>query len=269
MKLKQALNVPNVGNPSAIVELAAQAEAAGWDGFFVWDTLQTDAAQRVDVFDPATLLSAIAVSTSSIAIGPMVIALPRRRPWKVAKELITIDHLSGGRVIAGFGLGAPPKEEFADFGELTDLRARAELLDEGLGIVSAMFAGDPLEHTGAAYTVSAHLSPPARQRPRPPMWVASIGTNRGPVARARRWDGVFTLTKDFQGLAPNDVEAWRARIDRGDDYVVTTTARAGVSSRDLDAAGLSWRVTEPPTLHNDWIDDLRPRVLAGPEASDF
>lgn len=269
MKLKQALNVPNVGNLSATVELAVQAEAAGWDGFFVWDTLQTDAAQRVDVFDPAALLSAIAVSTSSIAVGPMVIALPRRRPWKVAKELITIDHLSGGRVIAGFGLGAPPKEEFADFGEPTDLRARAELLDEGLGIVSAMFAGETLHHAGAAYTVSARLSPPAWQRPRPPMWVASIGTNRGPVARARRWDGVFTLTKDFQGLTPEDVGAWRDRGDRGDDYVITTTARAGIRSRDLEAAGLSWRVTEPPNLHDNWIDDVRPLVLAGPEASDF
>jgi len=124
MKLKQALNVPNVGNPSAIVELAIQAEAAGWDGFFVWDTLQTDAAQPIDVLDPTAILSAIAVSTSRIAFGPMVVALPRRRPWKVAKEIITIDHLSRGRVIAGFGLGAPPKEEFADFGEPTDVRRR-------------------------------------------------------------------------------------------------------------------------------------------------
>ncbi|UNB52574.1 LLM class flavin-dependent oxidoreductase [Mycolicibacterium sp. YH-1] len=269
MTLKQALNVPNVGNPNAIVELAMQAEEAGWDGFFVWDTLQTDASQRVDVLDPASLLSAIAVSTSRIALGPMVIALPRRRPWKVAKEIITIDHLARGRVIAGFGLGAPPKEEFADFGEPTDLRARAELLDEGLGIIDAMFAGETLDHAGPAYTVRAHLSPRGYQHPRPPIWVASIGTNRGPLARARRWDGVFTLTKDFQGLTPADVHAWRDRIDRDDNYVITTTARAGIRSRDLEVAGLNWRVSEPPRLHNDWISDLRPLVLAGPDASDF
>ena len=80
MTLKQALNVPNVGNPNAFVELAMEAEAAGWDGFFVWDTLQTDAPQRIDVLDPTAILSAMAVSTSRIALGPMVVALPRRRP---------------------------------------------------------------------------------------------------------------------------------------------------------------------------------------------
>jgi len=89
------------------------------------------------------------------------------------------------------------------------------------------------------------------------------------LARARRWDGVFTLTKDFQGLTPADVQAWRDRIDRDDNFVITTTARSGIRSRDLEAAGLSWRVCEPPNLHNDWISDLRPLVLAGPAASDF
>jgi alkanesulfonate monooxygenase SsuD/methylene tetrahydromethanopterin reductase-like flavin-dependent oxidoreductase (luciferase family) len=269
MNLKQALNVPNVGNPSAIVELAIQSEAAGWDGFFVWDTLQTEAPGSVDVLDPTVILSAIAVSTSTIELGPMVVALPRRRPWKVAKEIITLDHLSRGRVVAGFGLGAPPKEEFADFGEPTDLRARAALLDEGLGIINTMFAGDALDHAGPAYTVHAHMKPSAYRRPRPPIWTASAGTARGPLARAQRWDGVFAITKDFQGLTPTEVQAWRDRIDREDDYVIATTARAGVRSRDLDAAGLSWRVCEPNRLHDDWIDDLRPLVLAGPDSSDF
>lgn len=269
MTLKQALNVPNVGNPNAIVELAIEAETAGWDGFFVWDTLQTEAPGHVDVLDPTALLAAIAVSTSRLALGPMVVALPRRRPWKVAKELITIDHLSRGRVIAGFGLGAPSKQEFGDFGEPTDLRARAALLDEGLGIVSSMFAGDALDHAGPAYTVHARLSPGGFQTPRPSIWTAAIGANRGPVARARRWDGVFALTKDFQGLTPVDIHAWRDRLDREDSYVIATPARAGVSSHDLEAAGLNWRISEPLQLHNNWIHDLRPLVLAGPEQSDF
>lgn len=165
--------------------------------------------------------------------------------------------------------GARAKEEFADFGEPTNLRARAELLDEGLGIIDAIFAGDRLDHDGPAYSVHARLRPRGFQRPRPPIWVASIGTNRGPVARARRWDGVFTLTEDFQGLTPADVHAWRDRVGRDESYAITTTARAGVRSRDLEAAGLNWRVSEPPHLHNNWITNLRPLVLAGPDASDF
>ncbi|WP_157625802.1 LLM class flavin-dependent oxidoreductase [Mycobacterium sp. 155] len=261
--------MPNVGNPNAIVELAVQAEAVGWDGFFVWDTLQTEADERVDVLDPAVLLSAIATSTSTIAIGPMVTALPRRRPWKVAKELITLDHLSRGRLIAGFGLGSPSKEEFADFGEETELRARAALLDEGLGIIDTMFAGDAVDHAGPAYNVHAHLKPGAYQRPRPPIWTASVGTSGGPLARAKRWDGVFAIAKDYQGLTPAEVREWRERVEREDSYVIATTARVGVSSRDLDAAGLNWRVSEPRRLHDDWVTDFRPLILAGPHASDF
>jgi alkanesulfonate monooxygenase SsuD/methylene tetrahydromethanopterin reductase-like flavin-dependent oxidoreductase (luciferase family) len=269
LALKHGLNVPCAGNPLDIVELAVEAEKAGWDGFFVWDQMQGEPDQLLDIFDWSAIVSAIAVSTSRIAIGPMVVPLARRRPWKVAKELITVDHLSRGRVICGFGLGNPPKEEFADFGEPSEARTRAALLDEGLAIVDRMLTGASLEHAGAAYDVHARMRPAALQRPRPPIWVAAVGTSGGPLARARCWDGVFALSNDFQGLNPADVEAWRVSLDREDAYTVATSARAGVRSKDLEDAGLSWRICEPPVPRNDWIEDIRRLVLDGPDASDF
>lgn len=269
MTLNHGLNVPCVGNPWDIVELAVKAEEAGWDGFFVWDQIQGDPGPTLDIFDWAAVVSAIAVSTSRIKVGVMVIPLARRRPWKVAKEIITVDHLSRGRVIAGFGLGNPQQEEFADFGEPAEPRERAALLDEGLDIVDQIFAGSTLDHAGPAYDVHALLSPPAIQRPRPPVWVASAGTARGPLARAKRWDGVFAITRDFQGLTPADVESWRANLDREDGYTIATTARAGVRADDLESAGLSWRICEPPQARNDWADGFRRLVLGGPEESDY
>lgn len=268
MALKHGLNVPCAGNPREIVELAVQAEKAGWDGFFVWDQMQGEPEQGLDIFDWVSIVSAIAVSTSRIKLGAMVIPLARRRPWKVAKEIITIDHLSRGRIIGGFGLGNPPQEEFADFGEPHDPRKRAALLDEGLEIVKQILAGAPLDRVGGAYKVHARLSPAAFQRPRPPIWVASVGTSGGPLARAKRWDGVYALTGDFQGLTPAEVASWRANLGREDGYTVATIARAGVRSRDLEDAGLSWRICEPPEARNDWIDGFRRLVRRGPEASD-
>lgn len=268
MTLKHGLNVPCAGNPWAIVELAVQAEEAGWDGFFVWDQMQGDPTEGLDIFDWTAVVSAIAVSTSRLKLGAMIIPLARRRPWKVAKELITVDHLSRGRVIGGFGLGNPPREEFSDFGEPSDPLARAALLDEGLGIVDQMLVGAEIDHAGAAFDVHARLSPRAIQRPRPPIWVASVGTSGGPLARAKRWDGVFAMTRDAEGLTPTEVESWRAKLDRGDDYTVATIARAGVCSDDLERAGLSWRICEPQQARNDWVEDFGRLVRDGPEKSD-
>ena len=76
--------------------------------------------------DPWTLLAAIAVSTERIRLGTMVTPLPRRRPWQVVRQIVTLDHLSGGRATLGVGLGFPPKEEFELFGESGDARVRAD-----------------------------------------------------------------------------------------------------------------------------------------------
>jgi alkanesulfonate monooxygenase SsuD/methylene tetrahydromethanopterin reductase-like flavin-dependent oxidoreductase (luciferase family) len=265
--LRHGLNVPCVGDPAAIVELAVLAEEAGWDGYFVWDQMQGEAGQQLDVLDWTSVVSAVAVSTTRIKLGAMVIPLARRRPWKVAKELVTIDHLSRGRVIGGFGLGNPEQEEFADFGEPSAARTRAALLDEGLEILERVLVGEPVVHHGDRYDVQARLPPAAFQRPRPPIWVASVGTSGGPLARAKRWDGVFAMTKDSQGLGAADVESWRRRLQRDDAYTIATTARPGVRARDLESAGLSWRIHEPSDARNDWIDGFRRLVRAGPDTS--
>src|SRR5215203_1024282 len=107
--VRYGVSVPNFGvgvDARAITELAREAEEAGWDGFFLWDHLLAFSPGSVPVVDPWVALTAVALSTSRLRLGPMVTPLPRRRPVKLARETVSLDHLSGGRLILGVGIGA-------------------------------------------------------------------------------------------------------------------------------------------------------------------
>ena len=163
-----------------VAELAVRAEQRGWDGFFVWDHV----AYREPVTalaDPWITLAAVAARTEKLVIGPLVTPLARRRPHQLARETVTLDRLSGGRLVLGVGLGSDRTGEFdpARFGEEGDPRARAKLLDDGLERLAAYWGGE--------------FEPRPVQQPRIPVWVASRWPNRRPLERAARWDGVFPI----------------------------------------------------------------------------
>ena len=107
----------------------------------------------------------------------------------------------GGRVTVGVGLGVPAEAECGAFGEPIDSRLRAAMLDEALPLLDSFLRGEPVDHDGEHYTVKAHLNPTAYQRPRPPIWVAATLPHAKPVARARRWDGIFPLDSRFGPMA--------------------------------------------------------------------
>jgi len=91
--------VPNFGrasHPETLAELAREAEKSGWDGFFLWNHL-VEWDERVPVFDSFTSLAAIALKTTRIRIGTTVTPLPRLKPWEVARQTVSLDHLSRGR----------------------------------------------------------------------------------------------------------------------------------------------------------------------------
>jgi alkanesulfonate monooxygenase SsuD/methylene tetrahydromethanopterin reductase-like flavin-dependent oxidoreductase (luciferase family) len=117
-----------LGYAQPLVRLAREAEAAGWDGFFIWDVFGGDAQVPTPMVDPWIALAAIATATERIRLGPMVTPLPRRRPWKLAREAASLDHLSGGRLILGVGIGDAPSE-FSRFGEEADALTLEELHD--------------------------------------------------------------------------------------------------------------------------------------------
>src|SRR4051812_40457305 len=180
-----------LGYPQPLVRLARVAEAAGWDGFFIWDVFGGDSAEPEAVVDPWIALAAIAATTERIRFGPMVTPLPRRRPWKLAREAALLDHLSGGRLILGVGIGTQP-QEFARFGEEVDPKRRAEMLDEGLEVLTGLWSGAPFSFHGRQYQIdAASLLPRPVQQPRIPIWVGGTWPRKPSFRRAARWDGVY------------------------------------------------------------------------------
>jgi alkanesulfonate monooxygenase SsuD/methylene tetrahydromethanopterin reductase-like flavin-dependent oxidoreductase (luciferase family) len=202
----------DLADPRALAALARAAEASGWDGLFLWDSMVHDPL-GLPKADLSIALAAIAMATERIRFGPMVAALPRHRPWKVAREAVSLDHLSAGRFVLGVGLGDPSLEEFAWFGEAgLDHRTRAAMLDEGLAIVAGLWSGQPFGIQGEHYRLhEMTFLPTPVQKPRIPIWVGGWWPNRGPMRRAARWDGVHPGRLDGP-LSAADVAAIVAYI---------------------------------------------------------
>jgi alkanesulfonate monooxygenase SsuD/methylene tetrahydromethanopterin reductase-like flavin-dependent oxidoreductase (luciferase family) len=169
-----------------LVDLAVRAEAAGWDGIFLWDHVL---AGDMAIADTWTTLAAIAASTTSIRLGPMVTPLPRRRPWIVARQAATVSTLSKGRVVLGLGLGVDETGDLSRFGDEAPMSVRREMLEEGIGIVRSMWNGLEVEHDGQHYR--AHV-PAAPANPYPlRIWMGSSTARPGVLARAAKCDGIF------------------------------------------------------------------------------
>ena len=125
--MRFGINLPpfgEFGDARALAELAREAESVGWDGFFIWDHILFDPSWHPMV-DPWVGLAAVAMATTTIRLGTLVTPLPRRRPWKLARETVSLDRLAGGRLILGVGIGDPVTWEYGFFGEPTDARQRA------------------------------------------------------------------------------------------------------------------------------------------------
>jgi alkanesulfonate monooxygenase SsuD/methylene tetrahydromethanopterin reductase-like flavin-dependent oxidoreductase (luciferase family) len=207
-----AIGVPNVGtfgDPSLLVDLAVAAEEHGWDGFFMWDhQLYWD--PQWAVADPVVAIAAVAARTARVRIGIMVNVLARRRAGKVAREAVTLDWLSRGRLVFGAGLGSRA-EEFTAFGEPGDARERAARLDESLDLVDALWGGEPVTFHGEHLSASeVTMLPRPVQQPRIPVWCAGRWPNKPPFRRAARWDGVMPTHSGYghgQTMPPDDLRA--------------------------------------------------------------
>jgi len=223
--MRRAIDVApfeELSEPALVAELAAQAEQRGWDGFFVWDHVQYRAPVR-RVADPWITLAAIAMVTSKVIIGPMVTPLARRRPHQLARETVTLDRLSRGRLVLGVGLGSERTGEFdpARFGEEGDPRERARLLDSGLSKLVSYWDGD---------FEPGPVSPI-------PIWVATRYPNRRPLKRAARYDGVFPI--DLPG--PDALPDYLAGLDVAD---VVVNVEPGEDPRPWAEAGATWCLTD-------------------------
>ncbi len=276
--------VVTIGDPRTAAELAAAAERAGWDGVFTYDAI---AIGQQPMYDPWVLLAAMAMPTARVRLGAMVFAPSRRRPWKLAREAMTLDVLSGGRLVLPVGLGALDDAGFGNVGEAVDARTRAARLDETLAILEGLGSGEPFAFAGDHYRFGPMtFRPRPVQRPRIPVWVVGAWPHERSMRRAARWDGIVVQASGPDGRPASDpavlaeVTAWLRReragegargiapTDRPFDVVVDGVTPVGdpaagaATTRACAAAGATWWIEadwEHPTLER-----LRARIDAGP-----
>ena len=262
--MRFAIDVPNFGDfadPRLFADLARRTEEAGWDGLFVWDHVTHSKEMRRQIADPWVLLTAAALATQRIRLGTMITPVPRRRVSKLAREVTTLDRLTGGRMILGVGLGAPVPDEFGTFGETTDLRQLAARLDEGLAALNLLWSGETVSFHGEHIVVDdVAFLPTPLQRPRVPIWVGGVWPAKAPMRRAARWDGAAPILMEPDGsmsrrpdpaavaeiskfLDASRAEAGRA-ADPFDLVIGGTTPADPAAAADLlaplAAAGVTW-----------------------------
>ena len=269
------------GDIHELAQLAHEAEVAGWDGVFYWDGIYIQEAGPM--YDPWIVLAAIALRTERVRLGLILTPPSRRRPWKLARETVTLDHLSHGRLILPVGLGALEDGGFTRVGEITDRKQRAELLDESLEILTGLWSGKPFSFHGKHYHVEEMtFLPPPVQLPRIPIWVAGAWPSQKSMRRVLRYDGLLPIKitgeDSPEAITPEDIRAIKAYIDEhrsqitpfdivqegetpGEDY-----ERAREIVRPYAEAGATWwtesRWSFPP------IEELRRRIQQGPPRID-
>lgn len=234
--MKRGVAVPCFAeDPRELADLGIEAERAGFDGFFLWDHIVfADSGDGPPIADPWLVLAVVAANTARIRLGTMITPVPRRRPWQLARETITLDRLSGGRLILGVGIGSPAYGDFGIFHEPVSVRERAELLDEGLDILAGLWSGERSSYQGKHFTIDpVRFTPPPVQRPRIQVWVGGVLPAARPIARAARWDGMVPIRFAERQLAPG-----------------------------YEAAGATWWI-ETARPGPGWWDGVKARVARG------
>ncbi|HET9875413.1 MAG TPA: LLM class flavin-dependent oxidoreductase [Mycobacterium sp.] len=255
--MRHAIHVPLFGalaDPHAIADIARAAEEAGWDGFFVWDHILSPVGGQWDIADPWIILAGAAMVTDRIRLGPMVTPLPRRRVINLARETVTLDRLSRGRLILGLGTGRDIAREYSAFGDVADPRRLGRVLDEGVAVLTALWAGETVTHHGAVFVDDVRIIPGPLQQPRIPLWFGSNRAAGSPIERAARYDGIFPHGIDAAGVAriAATITTIRGNLEGFD---IAVPARADEDLDGFRAAGATW------AMHEFWPGDRPDRVL--------
>lgn len=290
--MRYGVTLPNMGlDAHTLAQLAVEAETAGWDGVFVWDCLygspEIEPEKRATC-DPWIALAAIALATKRVRLGTMVTPLSRRRPWKVARETVTLDHLSQGRLILPVGLGDVTEGGFAHVGEELDRHIRAQRLDEGLAILTGFWSGQPFRFSGQHYQVQEMtFLPPPVQYPRIPIWVVGAWPRKKSMQRALQWDGIIATKMEAKGsfaeMTPADLQVMKTFVETHRDQATPfeivlsgespadDPAAATAMLRALELAGVTWWLESlwaiPETPED--VQEKKQRIQQGPARPDL
>jgi alkanesulfonate monooxygenase SsuD/methylene tetrahydromethanopterin reductase-like flavin-dependent oxidoreductase (luciferase family) len=271
--------VTSFGSVHDYITMAKEAEAHGWDGVFAWDAITIGPR---DVFDPWVTLGAMAAVTSRITLGGMVFSPARRRPWKVARETATLDHLSNGRLVIPVGLGGTWDGGYDRVNtDDPDLKVRAGKMDECLEILDLAWKGEPFDFDGKYYQCrDLQFQPRPVQQPRIPVWTVGAWPRPKSMARAARWDGIIVADMTpgrsmFDAMRPDTVSAARdwivAHREASTPYDIIVEGETSGSDhaanrerlQPLAEAGATWWI-ESRWKETESAESLLDRIRQGP-----
>jgi alkanesulfonate monooxygenase SsuD/methylene tetrahydromethanopterin reductase-like flavin-dependent oxidoreductase (luciferase family) len=282
--MRYGLSLPNGGpwgDARTLAELAQLAEDSGWNGVFLEDYIVWQSSQSVSTYDPWVALAAMAIQTKHIRLGTNVTPIARRRPWKLARETVTLDHLSNGRLILGVGLGDTGESvasdvSFTHFNEIKDVKERSHMLDEALDVLVGLWSGEPFDYSGQYYQVKeVTFLPRPVQSPRIPIWIGGGLPLKGPMRRAARWDGMCPYKLKSHFLMPDDIRALREFVqgERGslEGYAIAVGGSARRPDwkeereyiRSLAESGITWWTEYIPPDSGD-LETVRGLIKRGP-----
>jgi alkanesulfonate monooxygenase SsuD/methylene tetrahydromethanopterin reductase-like flavin-dependent oxidoreductase (luciferase family) len=272
-------------DPRTLGDLAALAESSGWDAIALEDYLVYQNRPNTPTFDPWVSLAAMAMRTTRIRLGTLVTPLARRHVGKLAAETVAIDHLSGGRLFLGVGVGDEGDVAFGGFGDHATARERAARVDETLEVLVRLWSGEPVSYQGRYVQVEdVRLVPPPVQRPRIPIWIGGQYPKRAPIRRAARWDGscLFIPTASYptgQGQiqrdwTPQDLDDFRASVAtlrpaEAPPLEIIVGGRERQSDWDAERALIAALAAAGATWWQEWIaptdlETTRAAIARGP-----
>jgi alkanesulfonate monooxygenase SsuD/methylene tetrahydromethanopterin reductase-like flavin-dependent oxidoreductase (luciferase family) len=216
----------NAGTWSEAQHWAGIAEDVGFDGLWTGDNMRNPRDPAVPVHDGLTLIAAWAATTSRIRVGALIANAVFRRPTVLAKQAITLDHVSGGRFDLGIGSGLWPTDHNMSGVPWWEPGERAERLAEFVGVVDRLLGGDTRDHAGPHYPYRDAATTPGPIQPRIPLVIAANGAKALGVA-VEHGDAWVT----FPGAATED-EFGAATVRR------TATLDRLCRERDRDPATL-------------------------------
>jgi probable F420-dependent oxidoreductase len=235
-----------------IVHYARLAESLGFFQVWVSDHFWVDLGRyggpphRMGTPECWTTLAALAMRTSTVRLGSLVLAVGFRPPTLLAKMAATLDQLAGGRLDLGLGAGWNRVEHEENGLPFPPPGERLAMLEEALGVLRALLseAGMPASFAGRYYRAEdAPVSPAPVQRPRPPLWVGGTGDRLlGVVARAGDgWNMCWSVTPEGYEDRLRALRAACARAGRPEAEVRRSLGLTTLLGRDADDLAARWR----------------------------
>ncbi len=203
---------------TTLVEHCRQAQALGYDSFWVADHFANGHSLEDDWFDGWSVLAGLAAQTRTIRIGTLVTNIIYRNPALIAKQALTVDHISQGRLNLGIGAttAGDPSHRMTGV-PVWNTAERVQRFREVIEIVDQMLRNETTTYQGQYYTVSeARMKPSPVQKPRPPLTLAALGPTTLKVAA--KYADVWNTYGGWNLSPQQTVETLRERCDQLEQY---------------------------------------------------